>query len=150
MPSRPGEFHPEPLTEPDFDTLASDQETRLAESEESDNRHKALGEALSVLTIDESMQSKSIVILHNHDTSPNILDDVFGLRGRCLLPVDVDRKQTRVAVSECSIVERHASVLFAVFLEDRHRELLLVVYRPNLDGMVLACPRPQARARLRA
>ena len=31
------------------DDVSTDQETRLAESEESDNRRKALGEALSVL-----------------------------------------------------------------------------------------------------
>jgi len=60
--------------------------------------------------------ANSIVSLHNHNTSPNILDDVLGFRGRCLLSVDVDRKQTRIAVSKCLIVERHTSVLIAVLL----------------------------------
>jgi hypothetical protein len=32
----------------------------------------------------------SLFFFDDHNTSPNILDDVFGLRPRYLLPIDVD------------------------------------------------------------
>ena len=74
----------------------------------------------------------------DHNTTPNVLDDVFGLRPRYLLPIDVDREQTRIASPKCLVVQSHADIFIPFPLEGQHNELLSVVYRPNPDGSVLS------------